>query len=58
MKWLILNLHRVNLKPSEKAFIIWYKMQMDFAMKHQGKHLDSGALASSCISKFYKMEMR
>lgn len=36
------NLHRENLKPSEKAFA--YKMKLD-AMKHQGKHLDSGALA-------------
>ena len=33
------NLHRENLKPSEKAFA--YKMKLD-AMKHQGKHLDSG----------------
>ena len=36
------NLHRENLKPSEKAFA--YKMKLD-AMKHQGKHLDSGTLA-------------
>lgn len=36
------NLHRENLKPSEKAFA--YKMKLN-AMKHQGKHLDSGALA-------------
>lgn len=32
------NLHRENLKPSEKAFA--YKMKLN-AMKHQGKHLDS-----------------
>lgn len=36
------NLHRENLKPSEKAFA--YKMKLD-AMKHQGKYLDSGTLA-------------
>lgn len=36
------NLHRENLKPSEKAFA--YKMKLD-AMKHQGKHLGSGTLA-------------
>ena len=36
------NLQRENIKPSEKAFA--YKMKLD-AMKHQGKHLDSGALA-------------
>ena len=30
------NLHRENLKPSEKAFA--YKMKLD-AMKHQGKRL-------------------
>ena len=30
------NLHRENLKPSEKAFA--YKMKLD-AMKHQGKQL-------------------
>lgn len=36
------NLHRENLKPSEKA--IAYKMKLD-AMKHQGKRLDSGTLA-------------
>ena len=36
------NLHRENLKPSEKAFA--YKMKLD-AMKHQGKHLDSVTLA-------------
>ena len=36
------NLHRENLKPSEKAFA--YKMKLN-AMKHQGKHLDSGTLA-------------
>ena len=34
------NLHRENLKPSEKAFA--YKMKLN-AMKHQGKHLDSVA---------------
>ena len=32
------NLHRENLKPSEKAFA--YKMKLE-AMKHQGKHIDS-----------------
>lgn len=32
------NLHRENLKPSEKAFA--YKMKLN-AMKHQGKHIDS-----------------
>ena len=36
------NLHRENLKPSEKAFA--YKMKLD-AMKHQGKHIDSVTLA-------------
>lgn len=36
------NLHRENLKPSEKAFA--YKMKLD-AMKHQGKHLNSVTLA-------------
>ena len=36
------NLHRENLKLSEKAFA--YKMKLN-AMKHQGKHLDSGTLA-------------
>ena len=36
------NLHRENLKSSEKAFA--YKMKLD-AMKHQGKHLDSVTLA-------------
>lgn len=36
------NLHRENLKPSEKSFA--YKMKLD-AMKHQGKHLDSVNLA-------------
>ena len=30
------NLHRENLKPSEKAFV--YKMKLD-AMKHQEKRL-------------------
>ena len=36
------NIQREELLPSEKAFA--YKMKLD-AMKHQGKHLDSGALA-------------
>ena len=36
------NLHRENLKPSEKAFA--YKMKLD-AMKHHGKHIDSVTLA-------------
>ncbi len=36
------NLHRENLKPSEKAFA--YKMKL-YAMKHQGKHFDSVTLA-------------
>ena len=41
------NLHRENLKPSEKAFA--YKMKLD-AMKHQGKHLDSCLLYTSrCV---------
>ena len=31
------NLHRENLKPSEKAFA--YKMKLD-AMKHQGERVD------------------
>lgn len=36
------NLQREHILPSERAFA--YKMKLD-AMKHQGKHLDSGALA-------------
>ena len=36
------NLHRENLKPSEKAFA--YKMKLD-AMKHQGKAVTGGFIS-------------
>ena len=38
------NLHRENLKPSEKAFA--YKMKLD-AMKHQGKRLSDDSLSDN-----------
>ena len=38
------NLHRENLKPSEKAFA--YKMKLD-AMKHQGKRLSDDSLSGN-----------
>lgn len=38
------NLHRENLKPSEKAFA--YKMKLD-AMKHQGKRLLDDSLSDN-----------
>ena len=38
------NLHRKNLKPSEKAFA--YKMKLD-AMKHQGKRLSDDSLSDN-----------
>ena len=41
------NLHRENLKPSEKAFA--YKMKLD-AMKHQGKRLSDDPLSNHMTS--------
>lgn len=38
------NLHRENLKPSEKAFA--YKKKLD-AMKHQGKRLSDDPLSDN-----------
>ena len=40
------NLHRENLKPSEKAFA--YKMKLD-AMKHQGKRLSDDLLSDNGV---------
>ena len=63
------NLHRENLKPSEKAFA--YKMKLD-AMKHQGKRLpevsslddgaevlaDNEAMVAKCMGANARMVMK